>query len=274
MHVRAVEQRVALGEQRHIAPRVKVRGDPPGGIEVEVLHRTGVSAGMIGHLGGPRIKQVLLDLTGPQIRFGDTACDAAPVAGAVIGHLSCFTDRSGGLDGHPLRVAGSQPHPPERAPGRHSLLLAIALTAAAAMALPPRRPCTTRYDKPRGRSMSSCLDCADPTNPTGPPSTATGGETPSSISSSSRKRAVGALPIASTAPANRSAQSSTPAAERVVCRRSARSTARGSATSDTTWLSAGNRVVVTPAATIDESHRTGAPRCKAALVRDTTSSLN
>ena len=69
---------------------------------------------------------------------------------------------------------------------------------------------------PRGRSISSCLDCAEPTNPTGPPSTAAGTGAPSSMSSSSRNSAVGALPMASTAPSSRSAHRSTPAAERVM----------------------------------------------------------
>ena len=140
MHVGAVEQRVALGEQRHVASGIQVCGDAPGGVGVEVLDRAGVAAGMIGRFGGHRIDQVLLDLPGPQVGFGDAAGDAAPVPGAVIGHHVGLADHPGGLDGHQLRVAGPQPDPPERAPRRHSRSAAIALTAAAAMALPPRRP--------------------------------------------------------------------------------------------------------------------------------------
>ncbi|CKU39314.1 Uncharacterised protein [Mycobacterium tuberculosis] len=49
--------------------------------------------------------------------------------------------------------------------------------------------------------------------------------------------------------------------------------ARGSATSETIWLSAGSREVVIPAATIDESHSTGAPAASAAPARATTSSV-
>ena len=121
--------------------------------------------------------------------------------------------------------------------------------------------------------MSSCLDCADPTNPTGPPSTDTGAGTPSSISSSNRNSAVGALPIAKTAPAIRSAHNSTPAAERVVLRRCARSAAPGSATKDTTSLAAGSRAAVMPAATIEESQRMGAPAASAAWVALTTAGV-
>ena len=115
-----------------------------GGLDVEVLDRAGVAAGMIGRLGGHRIDQVLLDLAGPQVRFGDAARDAAAVPGAVVGDHVGLADHPGGLDGHQLRVAGPQPDSPERAPRGHSRSLAIALTAAAAMALPPRRPRTTR----------------------------------------------------------------------------------------------------------------------------------
>ena len=87
-----------------------------GGVSVEVLHRAGVAAGMVGRLGGHRVDQVLLDLTGPQIRFGDTAGDAATVAGAVIGHHVGLADHPGGLDGHQFRVAGPEPDAPQRAP--------------------------------------------------------------------------------------------------------------------------------------------------------------
>ena len=92
---------------------------------------------------------------------------------------------------------------------------------------------------PRGRSISSCLDCADPTNPTGPPSTAAG---------SGRPRRSG--PAAGTA---RSVRCRWQAPRRRAGRPtgpprppsgscpggSARSAARSSATSDTTSLSAG-----------------------------------
>ena len=76
---------------------------------------------------------------------------------------------------------------------------------------------------------------------------AAGAEAPSSINSSRRNSAVGALPIASTAPASRSAHSSTPAAERVLCRRAATPAARGSATSDTTSLPASENHIAFPA---------------------------
>src|SRR6478752_6978602 len=249
-----------------------MRGDPLGRLAVEVVHRARVAARMIGGLGGDGIDQVLLDLTRPQVRFGDPARDAVAVPGAVVGDDVGLGDHPGRLDRDQLGIAGPQPDTPERA-SAHALLLAIALTAAAAIALPPRRPWTTRYAMPRGRSISSCFDCAEPTKPTGPPSNAAGVGAPSSTSSSNRNNAVGALPMASTAPPSRSAHNCTPAAERVVPMSAARSAAPASATSDTTSLSAGSRDRGIPAATIEESHSTGAPAASAACALPTTSSL-
>src|SRR6185312_4239167 len=143
-----------------------------------------------------------------KVRLGDPARDAAAVAGAVVGDDVGRGDDPGRLDRDQFGIPGPEAHAPQRAPA-HSFSLAIALTAAAAIALPPRRPLTTRYAMPRGRSISSCFDCAEPTKPTGPPSNAAGVGAPSSISSSRRNNAVGAFPMATTAPPNRSAHRST-----------------------------------------------------------------
>ena len=149
VHIGAVEQRITLGEQRDVAAGSEMGGDALGGLAVEVLHRACVPAGMVGGLGGHRVHEVFLDLPLPQIRFGDAASDAAAVPRAVIGDDVGLRDQPGGLDRHQFRVARAEPDAPQRAPPtavcvRHSVLLAIALTAAAAIALPPRRPVTTR----------------------------------------------------------------------------------------------------------------------------------
>ena len=142
MHVGAVEERIPLGQQGDVAARGEVRGDPVGGLPVEVLHRPRVAAGMIGGLRGHRVDQVFLDLARAQVGLGDAAGDAASVASAVVGHHGRLADHPGGLDRHQLRVARPQSHAEQGS--RHSGAPAIALTAAAAMALPPRRPITTR----------------------------------------------------------------------------------------------------------------------------------
>ena len=97
-------------------PGFEVRGDPLGGLAVEVLHRARVAAGMVGGLGGHRVDEVLLDLTRPQVRFGDAAGDAAAVPGAVVGDDVGLADHPGRLDRDQLGIAGPQPDAPQRAP--------------------------------------------------------------------------------------------------------------------------------------------------------------
>ncbi len=65
-------------------------------------------------------------------------------------------DDARGLQGHQLGIARPQPDRVERAV-RHSASLASALTAAAAMALPPLRPCTIRNGT-RPSAASAALD--------------------------------------------------------------------------------------------------------------------
>src|SRR6478609_10323083 len=116
-------------------------GNTIGRLTVEVLDRAGIAAGMVGGLGGHRVDQMLLDLARTQIRLGDAARDALTVPGAVVRGDIGRTDDPGCLDRHELRIAGPQPDAPERAPlhlCRHSRSVAIAFTAAAAIALPPR----------------------------------------------------------------------------------------------------------------------------------------
>ena len=71
-----------------------------------------------------------------------------PCLRAVIGDDVGLADHARGLDRDQLRIAGAESDAPQRAPRclypGHSRSLAIALTAAAAIALPPRLPVTTR----------------------------------------------------------------------------------------------------------------------------------
>ena len=63
VHIGAIEQGVTLSEQRNITAGVQMRGDPIGGLGVEVLHRAVVTAGVVGIPGRDRVDQVFLDLT-------------------------------------------------------------------------------------------------------------------------------------------------------------------------------------------------------------------
>ena len=119
-----------------------------------------------------------------------------------------------GQPGHPV-LADADDMQPGRLirPGSPA---ASAFTAAAAIAEPPRRPRSAMKSQPRGSAASSALDSAAPTNPTGKPRISAGFGQPSSSRSSRWNSAVGALPIATTAPSIRSRHNSTAAAERVV----------------------------------------------------------
>src|SRR5437016_140374 len=76
-----------------------------------------------------------------------------------------------------------------------------ALTAAAASALPPRRPLSVTKARPRPNPASASFASAAPTKPTGKPRISAGLSAPASSISMRWKSAVGALPIATTDPA-------------------------------------------------------------------------
>ena len=147
VHVGAVEQRIALGQYDDVAARVEMRGEPRGAVGVEVVHRALVAAGMISGLGGQRVDQVLLELAVPQVRRCHRAGDAPAVTSTVERDHVGGPDQPGRLHRHQFGIARSQSDTPQ--PSGHSSSLAIALTAAAVIALPPRRPRTTRYSRPR-----------------------------------------------------------------------------------------------------------------------------
>ena len=114
---------------------------------------------------------------------------------------------------------------------------------------------------------SQSLDSAAPTNPTGKPRIAAGFGQPSSNRSIRWNSAVGALPMATTAPSRSSRHNSTAAAERVVPSSLARSPASGLLRVTTTRLSDGRNPRVMPAATMVQSQRIGAPPSSASAVR-------
>src|SRR5690606_36893692 len=250
------------------AARVQVGREPGRRLGVEVVHGALVAARVVGGPGGHRVDQALLDVVGAQVPGRDRAGDGPAVPGTVVGDDVGLGDDLDGPHGHQGRVAGPQPDPVQLA--AHSSSLAIALSAAAAMALPPRRPRTTRCSRPDGWADRASLDSAAPTKPTGTPMTAAGLGAPSSLISRARSGPVGVLPTATTEPSSRSRHSSRAAALRVVLSRAASSGTAGSDRVHSTSLPAGSRLRVTPLATICTSHRTGAPARSACRARATT----
>lgn len=144
MHVGAVEQRIARGQQRDAAPGGQVSGQSFGGLLVELVDGALIAAGVIGGLGRHRVDEMFFELTRPHVRFGDGARDAASVPCAVEGDHVGRADDPRRLDRHQFRVAGAEPDAPQFARRGHSCSLAIAFSAEAVMALPPRLPRTVR----------------------------------------------------------------------------------------------------------------------------------
>ena len=102
-------------------------------------------------------------------------------------------------------------------PAHHDIVSdAKAFTAAAAIALPPRRPSRVIKGTSWLFETKAAFDSAAPTNPTGKPIMIAGFGPPACKISSKRKRAVGALPMATTAFSKFGNQASTAVAERVV----------------------------------------------------------
>src|SRR5690606_19144169 len=138
--------------------------------------------------------------------------DGAGVAGAAllgeVGDDVRLAERPDRLEGHQFGIARADAdadQPRRRTHDRSSR--ARALIAAAVTALPPRRPRTVRNGAGLSAASAS-FDSAAPTKPTGMPTIAAGAGAPARSISSRWKRAVGALPMATTAPARRSRQSS------------------------------------------------------------------
>ena len=171
----------------------------------------------------------------------DRARIAAPSRLGEEGDDGRGRDDLGRLDGEQIGIAGADPDAVETAKRAHSMSLASALTAAAAIALPPLRPRMTMAGRPL--SINASFDSAAPTKPTGMPMIAAGRGAPAEISSRSRNKAVGALPIATTEPPRRGSQSSIAAAVRVVPSFAASSGVEGSESVQITSLFAGGAPV-------------------------------
>ncbi|MCY1540427.1 hypothetical protein D9M68_760660 [compost metagenome] len=148
VHVGAVEEGVAFADHRHVAAGFQVLGHLLGGGVVEVADDGLVGQRWFQFLGGHRIDQRHALLGFRQVLLDDAEGVAAlALAGLRLGHEIAHHGRrlqqAQGLDRDQLRVAGAdaQADQPSLAT-HHSTSVARALTAAAAMALPPRRPRT------------------------------------------------------------------------------------------------------------------------------------
>ena len=115
---------------------------------------------------------------GRQPRVDDFSRVAAPSRLGEKGHDRRRLQHAHGLDREQFGIARPDADADEAALA-HSRSLARALTAAAAIALPPLRPRTTIAGRPLASSAS--FDSAAPTKPTGMPTIAAGLGAPASI---------------------------------------------------------------------------------------------
>src|SRR3984957_5474592 len=191
-----------------------MRRDRDRGFFVETSQRLAIGRIVEMRLVGHRVVKRQLDMRGFEPTVDDRARIAAPSGLGEEGDNGRGRDDLGRFDGEQIGIAGADADAIETAKGAHSMSLASALTAAAAIALPPLRPRMTMAGKPL--SISAPFDSAAPTKPTGTPVAAAGRGAPAAMSSSRRNRAGGPLPIATPEPPSRDSQSSIAAAVRVV----------------------------------------------------------
>src|SRR5258706_9069826 len=175
-------------------------------------------------------------------------------------------DLAVGPHAHQIGIAGPEPTADD-APHDYSLRLASAFAAATVIADPPRRPSTVSAGA-GGLTINAALASAAPTKPTGQPMIAAGrGQDSSSNMFRRWNSAVGALPMATTAPSRYGRHSSSAAAERVLPVACTSAATAGSLSVQITALPAGRRARVMPSETIRASHRIGAPFCNAGAAR-------
>src|ERR1700733_1939201 len=198
MHERAVEHRVALAQKRDVPAGFQMRRYRNRRFLVETGQRIAIGRIVEMCFVGHRVIERQLDMRRLQPTVDDRARVAPPSRLGEIGDDGRRRDDLGGLDGGRIGIAGPDPDAIEAAKRTHSTSLASAFTAAAAIALPPLRPRTMMAGKPL--STSASFDSAAPTKPTGMPIMAAGRGAPAAMTSSRRNRAVGALPMATTAP--------------------------------------------------------------------------
>ncbi|MCY1362479.1 hypothetical protein D9M69_491990 [compost metagenome] len=148
VHVGAVEEGVALADHRHVATGVQMPGHLLGGGVVEVADDGFVGQRRFQFLGGHRVHQrhALLGV-GKMLLDDAEGIAALALAGFRLGHEVPHhlrrLQQAQGLQGNQFRVARAHAQADQPSLARHhSTSVARALTAAAAMALPPRRPRT------------------------------------------------------------------------------------------------------------------------------------
>src|ERR1700735_4025530 len=117
-----------------------MRRDRDRGFLVETSQRLAIGRIVEMRLVGHRVVKRQLDMRGFEPTVDDRARIAAPSGLGEEGDTGRGRDDLGRFDGERSGIAGADADAIETAKGAHSMSLASALTAAAAIALPPLRP--------------------------------------------------------------------------------------------------------------------------------------
>lgn len=145
MHVGAVEQRVALRQDRNHTALIEMGGYRLRRRLVEARNGSAVVVVILVDLDGDRIDQRQLDHVVAEMCIGDGAGVAIGTAlGEMRDHVS-LGQRAHGLERQKFGIAGPGADADEAtlcSGSAHTPGLASELRAAAVMALPPRRPRT------------------------------------------------------------------------------------------------------------------------------------
>src|SRR5260364_27884 len=182
MHERTVEERIAFRQQPDRPSSGKMRRDTLRRAVIETADLRLI--GRIGdrHLFGDGIFQPQLTTAGIHQRRDDPAGMALHPALSEERHHIDRPDQAGRAQREVTHVAVTNADAVQRAgighardgvEQAHSASLAMAFTAATAIALPPLRPFTIRYGT-RPSAASASFDSRAPTKPTAVPITAAG----------------------------------------------------------------------------------------------------
>src|SRR5262249_17375955 len=184
VHVGTIEQRVALTDHRHQPTVIEAGSHVTCGGVVERTDGIAITCLVLRQLGRYWKRKWQFADAGFEVACGDTP-SVSGVAGLGEMHddVGLF-QHAHRLERDQLGIARSNADADELSTPAHIPALASALTAAAAIALPPIRPRTVRNGIPRGSAANASFASAAPTKPTGMPRIAAGfGTPPSSISS-------------------------------------------------------------------------------------------
>jgi len=148
MHVRAVEHRVTLANDRNHVSGIELLRNICCRALKEGLDGFPILLGILGNFRCYRIEQWQFPDARLQMRRNNVARVALIAGFGEIGNGVGDLQHTHGLERDKLGVAGSDADANECPRHTHSPGLASALTAAAVIALPPMRPRTIKYGKP------------------------------------------------------------------------------------------------------------------------------